>query len=151
MEIKYLKSVEQHPTLDGFTNRGLSIEQIRELEDKFNNGKPFPKAFQEYLFLAGDFNNIAFDSPQGLDSLQDEVKRALRAYDKTVDRPYFAFDVIDWNFMVILLDESAEDPKVYLCEPGRAKRNGEPVLRDPEYSFTEIVNEHIKRIKDGTF
>jgi hypothetical protein len=143
--------MEQHPTLDDFTNRGLTTEAIRNLRDKFNKGNNFPKAFEEYLFLAGDFNNVAYDSPDGLEELQGEVKTALRVYNQIVSRPYFAFDMIDWNFMGILLDEDAEDPKVYVCEPGLAEREGVPNLRDTGFTLSENINERIQRIKNGTF
>lgn len=151
MDITYLKSMEQHPTLDDFTNRGLTTEAIRNLRDKFNKGNNFPKAFEEYLFLAGDFNNIAYDSPDGLEELQEEVKVALESYGQTIDRPYFAFHSVDWNFLAILLDETDEDPKVYVFEPGVAKKTGSPVIRYAEFTLSKNINERVRRIKEGTF
>ena len=120
------------------------MEQISVLRDKFNNGKPFPKAFEEYLYLAGAFNNIGFDGPETLEELQEEMKEALEAYNLKIERPWFAYDEVNWNFGFIFLDETAEDPKCYICD-------SENPIRDPGYTFTEIVNESIRRIKDGTF
>lgn len=151
MEINYLKQLEENSTLRTHTNRGLSLEQIRDLRDKFNNGKPFPKAFEEYLFLAGSYNNVGYDDPGTLEELQEEVKVALESYGQTIDRPYFAFHSVDWNFLAILLDETDEDPKVYVFEPGVAKKTGSPVIRYAEFTLSKNINERIRRIKEGTF
>lgn len=150
MEITYLTELNTFNERP-FPNEGLSMEQIRDLRDKFNNGKPFPKAFEEFLFIAGDYDNIGFNSPNGLEALQQEVKKALTANNKTIERPYFAFHDIDWNFLGIFLDEDAEDPKVYICEPDEDEGIDVPVIRDAEYSFTYIVNESIRRLKNGTY
>lgn len=45
MEIKYLKSLANNPTLAGWTNIGCTLEDIEELEHKYLNGIIFPKAY----------------------------------------------------------------------------------------------------------
>jgi hypothetical protein len=150
MEITYLTQLSTFNERP-FPNEGLSMEQIRDLQEKFNKGKRFPKAFEEYLFIAGEYNNVAYDSPDGLEELQEEVKVALESYGQTIDRPYFAFHSVDWNFLAILLDETDEDPKVYVFEPGVAKKTGSPVIRYAEFTLSKNINERIRRIKDGTF
>lgn len=42
----------------------VSLDKIKQLEQKFNQGIELPKAFREFLFLAGDFNNFGFDDIQ---------------------------------------------------------------------------------------
>jgi len=151
MEIHHLTSVVQNPTLCGFTNRGLSMEQIQDLRVTFNNGKPFPKAFEEYLFLAGEFNNLVFDGPDTLEELQYEMAEAMEDYHQKMDRPWFAFNEVDSNYGFIFLDEPDDDPKCYILEPRNAKAGGQNLVRQPGYTFTKMVNERIRRLKDGTF
>mgnify|MGYP006191799177 CR=1 FL=1 len=89
MIIEYLKQVVENPFMDGFTNRPLSIQKIEELEEKFNDGRVFPKAFREYLYLAGDFNNFAFDDlGENLADFQDKAGKDLEIAGQKVDRPF---------------------------------------------------------------
>lgn len=57
MEIKYLKQLKDNPNLKPSIGprEGWEISKIEALEIKYNKGNPFPKAFREYLFLAGDW------------------------------------------------------------------------------------------------
>src|SRR5437773_741294 len=90
MEIKYLKKMEQNPTIGSFTNRGLPLEKIEALEKKYNNGKPFPQAFREFLFLGGDFDNIGFEIGDW-DYMQEGAKRGLKNNGHEIKRPFFVF------------------------------------------------------------
>jgi hypothetical protein len=157
VEITYLNKVVENPTLDGFTNRELSIENIEKLEEKYNEGKVFPVAFREFLFLAGEFNNFNFDDlGDGIDALQDLMSKELQAAEESIDRPFFAFSFYDSQYSVIALDENDEDPKVYLISPFLAAEDLEPLVKIPtggfkeNYTFTELINESIRRIKSGS-
>ena len=154
MNIEYLTEVVNNPVLDGFKNRPLSIEKIEKLEKKYNKGKEFPKAFREFLFLAGDFNNFAFDDlGEGLDKLQEIANKELDRTNQKVDRPFFAFDVYDSCYSVIFLDETNDDPNVYHIDVYGAKEGAVPLVQIPtggfkeNYTFTELVNESIRRVK----
>jgi hypothetical protein len=46
MEIKYLKSLANNPTLAGWKNKGYTLEEIEELDHKCLNGIMFPKAYK---------------------------------------------------------------------------------------------------------
>ncbi len=152
MEIKYLKVVEENKTINDFTNEPMSLDEIEKLEAKYNNGKEFPLAFREFLFLAGEFNNFNFDDlGDGMDELQDLINEELVEAGQEVDRPFFAFSVYDSQYSVIFLDDNNEDPKVYVISPYLAKGNLTPLVKIPtggfkeEYTFVELVNESIRR------
>ncbi|MDR6969670.1 hypothetical protein J2X31_003704 [Flavobacterium arsenatis] len=150
MTIQYLNTIVENPVLDGFKNRPLSIEKIVELENKFNKGKEFPKAFREFLFLAGDFNNFAFDDlGEGLGELQNIAKEELESTNQKVDRPFFAFSVYNSCYSVIFLDETEEDPKVYLIMPFLAKGGSQPLIKPNGWNFKALVEEHIHRVKNN--
>lgn len=131
-----------------FINRGFSIDKIKQIESKYNHGKEFPKAFREFLFLAGDFNNFGFDDIDGIEALQEYAKEDMEMAGQTLNRPFFAFDVLDSMYSVILLDEINEDPKVYLLMPFLAKGGSQPLIKPNGWNFTDLVNENIRRVKN---
>lgn len=68
---------------------------------------------------------------------------------QTVNRSFFAFDVLDSMYSVILLDEINEDPKVYLLMPFLAKGGSQPLIKPNGWNFTDLVNENIRRLKNN--
>jgi len=143
MEIQYLKEMKKHPTILGFTNRGLPMTEIESLEQKYNTGKPFPKAFREFLFLAGDFDNtgIQFDD---FDYLQEGSRDTLKHANKEIKRPFFAFDHINdcEHFGFFYLDDKDDDPKVYVCHPYDKNRD---LVTHHGFTFSSLINEAIRR------
>lgn len=149
MNIEYMEQVKKNPVIN-FKNEPMVISEIEKLEKKYNSGKEFPKAFREFLFLAGDFNNFGFDDlGEGIDELQNIAKEDMDFADQKLDRPFFAFDVLDSMYSVILLDEIEENPKVYLLMPFLAKGGSQPLLKSNSWNFTELVNESIRRVKNN--
>ncbi|WP_312923833.1 hypothetical protein [Empedobacter brevis] len=149
MNIEYMEQVKKNPVIN-FKNEPMAISEIEKLEKKYNSGKEFPRAFREYLFLAGDFNNFGFDDlGEGIDELQNIAKEDMDFVGQKLDRPFFAFDVLDSMYSVILLDEIEEDPKVYLLMPFLAKGGSEPLLKPSKWNFTALVNESIRRVKNN--
>lgn len=150
MIIEYLQKVVENPVLNRWINRPLSIQKIEELEEKFNDGRVFPKAFREYLYLAGDFNNFAFDDlGENLADFQDKAGKDLEIAGQKVDRPFFAFDVYNSQYSVIFLDERDDDPAVYLISPFLAKRGTVPLVDRNGWVFSSLVNENIRRVKNN--
>lgn len=149
MNIEYMNHIQENPILEGFKNRGFSLDKIKQIEQKFNHGKKFPKAFREFLFLAGDFNNIAFDDIDGILELQEYAKEDMEMAGQILNKPFFAFDVLDSMYSVIFLDETDDDPKVYLLMPFLAKGGSEPLLKPNGWDFTALVNESIRRVKNN--
>lgn len=151
MIIKYLVQLEQNKKLTHFTNEGLSLAKISELEQRFNQGKPFPVAIREFLFLAGENNTVGFDTHASMERLQESAKENLEYCKQKIDRPFFAFDqLVDCEqFTFVYLDENQNDPDVYLCEPYSAKAGRiELVRRYSDFTFSSLVNDHIYRIKN---
>lgn len=144
-----MKQVQENPILDGFKNKGFSVDKIEDLEQKYNEGKEFPKSFREFLFLAGDFNNVAFDLIDVFEELQKLANEELKMIGQKVDIPFFAFSVYDSQYSVIFLDETNEDPKVYLIDPYGAKEGSEQLIRPNGWIFSELVNESIRRVKNN--
>ena len=52
MTIQYLQKLRDNNKMDGFTDEGLSLSEIAQLEQLCNNGNPFPQVLKELLFLA---------------------------------------------------------------------------------------------------
>lgn len=124
MTIEYLKELEANPFLlfsDGykFTNRGISLAEIQQLEQLYNNGNPFPKVLKELLYLAGDFcwclDMGSYDTQQ---ELQDELRDLfLRVFGVTITRPHYFVDVRVFDMpMFIHLDEGDNPPLHQLME-----------------------------------
>ncbi len=149
MNIEYMVQVKNNPVLN-FKNEPMTISDIEKLEKKYNKGKEFPKAFREFLFLAGNFNNFGFDDlGEGLDALQELANEELEMAGQKVDKPFFTFDVYNSQYSVIFLDETKEDPKVYLISPFLAKGGSESLVQPNGWEFTALVNESIHRVKNN--
>lgn len=145
-----MEQVKDNPALKGFRNEPMTITEISKLESKYNEGREFPKAFREFLFLAGNFNCYHFDDlGEGMDQLQQYAKEDLEMAGQKINIPFFAFDVLDSMYSVLLLDEKEEDPKVYLLMPFLAKGGSEPLIKPNGWDFTALVNESIRRIKNN--
>ncbi|MCB0514952.1 MAG: hypothetical protein R2798_02165 [Chitinophagales bacterium] len=152
MEIKILKQMESTPKLNGWVNKGLTIEEIQDLETLYNQGNLFPTALREFLFLAGNFPNIGFGLHDNIWRLQQRAREGLADYELEITRPFFAFDHLDScsSFTLVYLDENQEDPDVYTATPYLIEDFGEPFInRYKDYTFSSLVNEHIYRIKRG--
>ena len=118
MKIEYLKELELNPCdyiYSHFVNEPISLTEIENLERLYNNGKPFPKALKELLFLAGKFCYVleygAFDSQQ---EMQDYVRELLEEDNILIQRPFFVIDVYNagTQFLYIYLDED-DNPAVH--------------------------------------
>ncbi|RYJ45613.1 hypothetical protein NU09_0205 [Flavobacterium beibuense] len=101
-----------HPDLK---NKSVSLAEIEDLELLYNNGKPFPKALKELLFLAGEYCYILdygiFNSQQ---EMQDFVRELLDEDNLSIERPFFVIDVYNAGdqFLYVYLDEG-NNPAVY--------------------------------------
>jgi len=143
MEIKYMKIVQKNPTVEGFTNEAMSMAEIVSLEQKYNKEKPFPKAFREFLFLAGAYSNCGLEMAD-FDYLQEGSRDTLKDANKEINRPFFAFDHINdcEHFGFFYLDDKDDDPKVYVCHPYDKNRD---LVTHHGFTFTSLINEAIRR------
>lgn len=148
MEIKFLKSYRDNPILKTRKAKGLTIERIKELEKKLNNGKSFPKTFSEFLFIGGDYSALGFDyegyyeNGEQYIALKDHYEDIMPKYKVSLNRPYAILDSYDGlTFMFIFLDEG-DDPRVYNfgVHPDYRGENGEVIYPIPEKTFSELIN-----------
>jgi hypothetical protein len=133
MQINYLKKLQENPKGSQNENpmRGLTLQEIQQLEVLWNNGNPFPVVLKEYLFLGGEYCWVfEMDSPH-------ELRRSA-LYQMSIAEPPFTmpsrpYIIIGVNatsgsqqFMFIFLDETAPDPMLYdlfLFEEGQMEAN----------------------------
>lgn len=148
MEIQYLKTMEANSSFWNRKSRGFSLDKIEELEQKLNNGIPFPKALREYLFLGGEFNSLGFDHEGiGQDgsewiALKKYYEKEMRKNNLSINRPYVVLDSYDGAiFSFIYLDEG-DDPRPYNFSVSESYKgsNGETIYPFPEKTFSQLIN-----------
>lgn len=154
MNIELLTYLRDNPKLrpqnpnpeDQYPIKGLSLETIAELEQKFNNGNPFPKVLKELLYLAGeDCYVLAYDIDPTMKDMQDNVRELFTAYNRpTFTRPFFVLDVYNFSsgFTYMYLDEG-DNPPLYYFEFENIK------IFNLKCNLVEYINEGIDRVKAG--
>lgn len=113
MNIEYLQKLKDNNQMDGFTDEGLTLSEITQLEQLYNGGNPFPIVLKELLFLAGKFCNYLdysiYDSQQELQS--EERIELQELHGITITRPYFFVDLSSHGLPAfIFLDEGDNPP-----------------------------------------
>jgi hypothetical protein len=123
MEINYLPLLQEYATLKPrnsdriLQRKSLSMSEIVELENIYNNEHPFPKALRELLYLGGEYcYGLSIYSPQ--QEMQEDSKEYLKECgDNSIGRPFFVIELFTeiGAFHFIYLDETEEDPIVYIA------------------------------------
>ncbi|WP_298544760.1 hypothetical protein [uncultured Aquimarina sp.] len=149
MEIKYLKSFADNPTLAGWTNKGLSIAQIQDLEIQYLNGAQFPRAYREFLFLAGERTYIEADIVDWEDMIEDAEEQFEIYGISKIDRPIWITDQVDacQQFGFIYLDENVEDPIIYNCRPAYVDLGDKFIEPRPQGVFSNYIDVCVERAK----
>ena len=150
MDITYLKQLERTPNKNSWINESISLEEIKQLEQIYNNNKPFPKALRELLFLAGNYC-IVLD--YGLNDTQQElqefVRENMQEENRIITRPFYAIDVYNAGdqFLFVYLDE-VDDPAVY--QASYEDRSDRPNwINKVTPTLSNFVNRKIERVKNG--
>ena len=149
MEIIYLKHLANIDKIGGRETKGISLQEIVELERKYNEGRPFPKSYREYLYLAGGTHGLDIDEGLGFDWLQETSKGMLKEFNQRIDRPFFVVDQLDGceQFGFFYLDEEGDDPIIYNCAPPYVE-DGDPLIKPyNQGSFSQVVNSNIDSAK----
>ena len=121
MEIEYLTDLQNFSSTkyDGtiITNKPISIEEILELEKQFNDGKLFPKALRELLFLAGGSCELLDYTIFKQKELQEFIIENLKEDGLEIKRPYYVLEAYDAGsrFYFVYLDEG-DNPMVYMAK-----------------------------------
>ena len=149
MEIKYMTQLRDNPNISAIGRReNWNISQIEELEIKYNNDKPFPIAFREYLYLAGDWGGTGVVN-EDWDDLYKDCKEDMEYCGYSLERPYFIFDNYSSQYSIFYLDDTREDPKIYILDPFGKIEGEEPLVRENlQGTFTNLINEAIYRKKN---
>lgn len=127
MEIKYQAILNNNPIIRPttgelagssypFTLERLTIEEIIDLEIKYNNGNQFPASLRELLFLAGkDCYVLDYGLHDTQEEMQDDVRNWLIKQNLSIKSPFFVIDVHRGPeiFLFVYLDEGVPDPIVY--------------------------------------
>lgn len=153
MNIEYLKLLRDNPvknpnsTGHKFIIRGISLTEIEQLEQTWNNGNPFPKALRELLFLAGEycyvFNYGVYDTQQ---ELQEEKREDMVDNGKTITRPFFVMDT--WNadqFSFVYLDEG-DNPYIY---DANSYKDSSIWFKNLGHTIKSLSESRIARVKRG--
>ncbi|WP_452602933.1 SMI1/KNR4 family protein [Pontimicrobium sp. MEBiC06410] len=151
MNIEYLQLMKNTPNVFNITNEGVSEEDILKFEEDYQ--VMFPKAYKEFLYLAGKYCNLGIDNCQldyNLES-QNNVKKTLKKANLKIEGGEFwviseldggeQFDFFHFN------DPDAEDPEnppVYASHPAYLDEGGD-LKRKIANSFSEFIDNIIKK------
>jgi len=150
MEIEFLTKLQANPAYESHVCKGISIEEILELEQLYNDGVVFPKVLRELLFLAGE-NCIILD--YGVYDDQFELQLVERGYlldfyNLTIDRNYFFIDLAaHGNPIFVYLDEG-DDPKLYQISTPVTSTNFHKELPSGP-SLKKFIDKGLDKIKLG--
>jgi hypothetical protein len=149
MEIKYLKILEENPAYtysDGSVDKlkPISIDEIKELETRYNNDNTFPAALKELLYLAGECCYVMdYVNSESQDDLQQMVREYLVENNMKIDRPFYAVEIMAGSFLFMYLDENKDDPDLYRTDPFSCGEEKE--IRKRNSTLSELINARMVR------
>ena len=146
MNIEYLQYLRDNPSKGMFTIEPISLAEIEQLEQLYNNGNHFPKALRELLYLAGEYCHVldysSFDTQQ---ELQEYVREDLHDEGWDFSRPFYIVDAYNLGdqFLFVYLDEE-DDPTIYECMHGTLDIHA----LGPK-TLSDLIKSRINRMKAG--
>lgn len=149
MKIKYLKELEENRKLAGWKNEGMTVNEIKKLEEEYLQGEEFPRAYREFLFLAGKHSYIEADI-MDWDWMIEEAEERFEQYNiSKIKRPIWITDQLDQceQFGFIYLDEGVEDPIIYNCRPAYVELGDKLIEPRPQGKFSNYINVCVERAK----
>ncbi|WP_459211419.1 hypothetical protein [Aquimarina rhabdastrellae] len=146
MQIEYLKYLEENfeeIKKEGIPTKATSIEKIKEMElALLGEGKQFPKAFREYLFLMGNYAPLDIGiSDEWLVKASIMLKDDLKERGIEMTRPIVIVkELYSKIFGIIYLDEG-DDPQPWNCsiDKGYDSDDGEIIWKMPFSTFGEMI------------
>lgn len=147
MTIQYLQLLKEHNKRN-FTDEGLTLSEITQLEQLYNNGNPFPVILKELLFLAGKFCNYLdysiYDSQQ---ELQNEERLELQElYGITIPRPYFFVDLSSNGLPAFIFLDEGDNPPLNQLEKYPTQSN---YYRRTGGTLQTLIGSRIQNYLDG--
>lgn len=152
MNIQYLNQLRDNPIRFGnsrnFPIQGISLQEITQLEQNWNNGNPFPKVLKELLFLAGKdcyvFDYGIGETQQGM---QEWGREQMEDNNIVENRPFYIFDFYGgYHFSFIYLDEG-DNPKAYKGTPYHDPEEG--WIKPLTFTIKEYVDSRVQDVQDG--
>ncbi|MCS4304399.1 SMI1/KNR4 family protein [Chryseobacterium sp. BIGb0232] len=158
MTIEYLKKLQATPKIGIWKIRGVSENEIKKVEEKFNI--QFPLAYSEFLFLAGescgalpimdtaDLETISSDWHYEI--MQEEIRET--GLHHTLIRPFWLFAESNGceQFYFFYLDEG-NNPTVYLADYSITDDNKKDI-KSLKVNFSTFIEKKIdtafKRLKE---
>ena len=148
MTIQYLQKLRDNNKKDGFTDEGLSLSEIAQLEQLCNNGNPFPQVLKELLFLAGNSCNYLdysiYDSQQELQS--EERLELQELYGITITRPYFFVDLSSVGLPAFIFLDEGDNPPLNHLENHPTQSN---FYRRTGGTLQTLINSRIQNYLEG--
>lgn len=154
MEIQYLTKLKDNPyenpsdLKNSLIIEGISLNEIQQLEQLYNNGNQFPKILKELLFLAGNYCYVCdYGINENQQELQEWVREDMIENGRTISRPFYAFDVYGGSqFLFIYLDEG-DNPEIYEAHP--YSDNNDWIRHLNNLTIKSLVDSCIERVKRG--
>lgn len=142
MQIEYLTKMKSTPIIKGHENRGNSEIEIEKLEEKLKI--KFPKAYKEFLFLGGKYQNCIDDwntDSQYLDWMQENIKESMD--DVNLDlKPFFVCAEYGNDQCLFFFLDEGENPPIYAYYEDKIEENGKNVFY---IKFRNSFSEYIDR------
>ena len=152
MTIEILKKLKDYPSDGTFTDQPISLSEIEELEQEYNNGAPFPKSLKELLYLAGKFCNVLdYGMNKSQKELQIDARSDLPDYDREINRHFYVVDVYNAGeqFLFVYLDENQNDPMLYEAYLPQNQYEVRPWVHSLNRTLSEFIDYRLNLLKQG--
>lgn len=147
MKLEYLKNLENiHTSNKRISKIGVSEIDISLLEEKLNLS--FPKAYKEFLFIAGNRDGILGDWNRGFDNLEGIQEEAEESFNNVGLglRNFFAFAEYGGDQFLFFFLNEGDNPPVYAYDEMKIHKDeyGNPsYYKKTKPSFTDFIEKHI--------
>lgn len=153
MELEYLKKLEDFYNNNlKFSRISVPEQKIEKLEQQLNI--KLPKAYKEFLFLAGNRDSFLDSWERGfdyLDWIQASIKKSINDVNLHL-KPFFAFEEYGRNQCQFFFLDEGENPPIYAYYEDKIENDkGEEVFyKKTKNSFSDLIESRISyTLKNG--
>lgn len=157
MIIEYLNELKNNQLWRGISKpiQSISISEIEQLEQLWNNSIFFPKALRELLFLAGQNCYVLDYGWNGTQqNMQTKAREWMVDHNRIITRSFYVIDVYNAGdqFLMVYLDEG-DNPNVYsvFLPQGweKALGSGNSWICNTERTLKDFLAFRINKVKQG--